>query len=391
MSRIRITGLVALANCVRRTLAGPASAQDVARLREGVARNLRAVDQILAEHRTRPQDLPPQSRKAYQFLKGIDFDRVPVGEAAAGAPGAGGEVRFGGLRRFLESALDDLAEARREGVGPVSARIVTSSRNLEDEIVRTGLRPEQLTAETRQIRGWLAFFSDRANLEAYLGAVERARPVFEKALGDAGRHPLPAMIHFRPMRGLARVRIFRDGTRIAMPTPMMCFTSGQFDALAGLLLRHARDKRSIIEAMAAKAYQDVQAELEALGGVVELTAGMAHDLAAAFARVNQACFGGTMDRPRLTWSRALTSRKFGHYDRASDTVMVSSTLDHASVPEFVVDFIVYHELLHKKHGIDWRSGQARAHTAAFREEERRFARHAEAEAILKGLAKGTNL
>ena len=58
------------------------------------------------------------------------------------------------------------------------------------------------------------------------------------------------------------------------------------------------------------------------------------------------------------------------------------------MPEFVVDFIVYNELLHKKHGVDWRNGQARAHTPAFRQEERRFAQHAEAEAVLKALAKG---
>jgi len=387
MAKVRISGLVSLASRVRRTLTGPVSAQDVARLREQVARNLKIVDQILAEGHARPQDLPSQSEKAYCFLKGLDFDKVPLNGPAAGTSGHVAEVRFCGLRRFLESFLHRLAKTSHDAVGPISNTICRSSRNLEEEIARAQLEPEQLTAETRQIRGWLAFFSDDGNLEAYLGAVERARPVFERVFGKDGHPTLPAIIHFRPMRGLSRVRKHRDGTCVTLPTPMICFTHGQFDTLAGLLRGNSQNRRLVLEAMEAEAYQEVQAELEALGGVVERTAGMAHDLAVTFDRVNQMYFGSAMDRPRLTWNRTLTSRKFGHYDRLSDTILVSATLDHTSVPEFVVDFIVYHELLHKKHGIDWRNGQARAHTPTFRQEERRFAQHAEAEAVLKGLAK----
>ena len=390
MTEVRIKGLVAFANRVRHTLAGPVSTQDVARLQASVARSLQTVEQILAESHARPEDLPSQSRKAYCFLKKIDFDKVPVNGPSAGSATHAGEVRFSGLRRFLESILHRLAKANGDGVDPISDTICRSSRNLEDQIARVGLKPEQLTAETRQIRGWLAFFSDRGNLEAYSGAVERARPGFERVFSKTGHHPMPAIIHFRPMRGMARVRNCRDGMCVAMPTPMTCFTHDQFDTLAGLLQGNRQNRRLVLEAMEAETYQEVQAELEALGGVVERTAGMAHDLEVAFDRVNQMYFGGAMDRPRLTWNRTLTSRKFGHYDRLSDTVLVSSTLDHASVPEFVVAFIVYHELLHKKLGIDWRNSRARVHTAAFREEERRFARHEEAETVLKGLAKGIN-
>jgi len=390
MRRIRITGLVALANRVRRTLAGPVSAKDVARLQASVARSLQTVEQILAESHARPEDLPSQSRKAYCFLKEIDFDKVPVNGPSAGSATHAGEVRFAGLRRFLESILHRLAKASGDGVDPISDTICRSSRNLEDQIARAQLQPEQLTAETRQIRGWLAFFSDRSNVASYLAAVELARGVFEHAFAATRRHSSPGVIHFRPMQGLARIRGYRNGTRVSMPTPMIYFGRDLFETLAGLLLRREPNRQPILEAMAAEPYQDIQAELEALGGVVELTAGMAHDLALAFDRVNKVYFDGRMDRPHLTWNRTFTRSKFGHYDPVRDTVMVSATLDRVSAPEFVVDFIMYHELLHKKLGIDWRNSRARVHTAAFREQERRFARHEEAETVLNGLAKGIN-
>ena len=103
-------------------------------------------------------------------------------------------------------------------------------------------------------------------------------------------------------------------------------------------------------------------------------------------RVNAAYFGVALARPRLVWNRALTGRKFGHYRRSTDTVMLSVSLDAADVPAWVVDFVMYHELLHKKHGIALVNGRRFEHTAAFRAEERRFAECDQADRFLKDLA-----
>jgi hypothetical protein len=113
---------------------------------------------------------------------------------------------------------------------------------------------------------------------------------------------------------------------------------------------------------------------------------MHHDLAAAFDRVNAAYFKGGMSRPHLVWSRTFAARKFGHYDHAHDTVMVNMVLDGKTVPEFAVDFIVYHELLHKQLGILWQSNRMAAHTPEFRERERAFKQYDQAKAVLRKLA-----
>jgi hypothetical protein len=67
--------------------------------------------------------------------------------------------------------------------------------------------------------------------------------------------------------------------------------------------------------------------------------------------------------------------------------MVSATLDSREVPSYVVDFVVYHELLHKKHGATWQNGRQAVHTSSFREDERRFAEYAGAEKTIMDLAK----
>jgi hypothetical protein len=139
--------------------------------------------------------------------------------------------------------------------------------------------------------------------------------------------------------------------------------------------------------MTSEGYQSLRAELESLGGIVETARGAFHDLAASFDRVNAAYFGGKMPRPRLIWNSTFTGRKFGHYDWIADTVMVSRSLDAPTVPEFVVDFLMYHELLHKFHGLHWVNGRGYAHTAEFQHDERKFPRYAEAEEVLNRLTR----
>ena len=129
-------------------------------------------------------------------------------------------------------------------------------------------------------------------------------------------------------------------------------------------------------------------ELDLLGGVVEQTMGVYCDLAASFDRVNAEYFDRSIRRPRLVWSHTFTLRKFGHYDRTRDTVMVSMSLDKKDVPEYVTDFIMYHELLHKTVGVTWNNHRKAAHTPQFLEKERCFHQYHEAKAALKKLASG---
>jgi hypothetical protein len=52
----------------------------------------------------------------------------------------------------------------------------------------------------------------------------------------------------------------------------------------------------------------------------------------------------------------------------------------------VVDFIVYHELLHKKLGIRWQNDRKGVHTPEFLREEKKFSHYAQASEVLKKLA-----
>jgi len=65
-----------------------------------------------------------------------------------------------------------------------------------------------------------------------------------------------------------------------------------------------------------------------------------------------------------------------------DTIVVSKTLDAPEVPEWFVEFILYHEMLHIKHPARLVRGRRVYHTKAFRHDEQRFARYQDALALL---------
>jgi len=116
-------------------------------------------------------------------------------------------------------------------------------------------------------------------------------------------------------------------------------------------------------------------------------AGAVYHLGHVFSRVNRQYFDGAMDRPKLAWTCSVSYRSFGHYVFATDTVLLSASLDRPDVPKLVVDYIMFHELLHKKHGVKLHNRRRMTHTAAFRRDENRFERRSEADEFLKSYSR----
>jgi len=93
------------------------------------------------------------------------------------------------------------------------------------------------------------------------------------------------------------------------------------------------------------------------------------ELEESFERINKVYFEGLMEKPNLVWGQK-SFRKLGHFEYYTNTVVISSIFK--GVPE-LTDYIMYHELLHKKHGgKKTKSGRTIHHSTAFRKEEALF-------------------
>lgn len=92
--------------------------------------------------------------------------------------------------------------------------------------------------------------------------------------------------------------------------------------------------------------------------------------------------------PRLGWSQRVSRRRFGHWDADHETIVISQVLDDPRVPAFVLDYVMYHEILHIVHPP--RPGQGRkrrVHPPEFVAAERRFPQWREADRWLTKLAR----
>ncbi len=381
MRQIRFVGLVRLANHVQRELSRPVSAARCEQLRSDVRRAVAHVSSTLRFHGASLRAVPGPTRRAFEFLCNFDFASVATIDDAAGPPRESLSLR--GITATVEQICERLGRGLAES--PLSIRELVS--RIETANAGAGCRPEHFTARTREHLAWLKFMAEAGNFAAYGDALRRATVAMEAvALHD--RWPRPIVVHLRPTHSIFRARVSEGHTRCLLPTPMIALDLDEFAKLARAIFGRRRPslRAALHQLQLSAAYQELQAELAALAGVIEDTRGLAHDLAESFIRVNTDYFAGAMPRPQLTWNRSITAGKFGHYNFASDTIMLSRALDRPGVPSFVVDHVMHHELLHKKHGIRWHAGRGHAHTPEFRDEERRFAKFNEADEFLRRLA-----
>jgi len=113
--------------------------------------------------------------------------------------------------------------------------------------------------------------------------------------------------------------------------------------------------------------------------------GRYYDLDSVFEDLNSRFFHGLMARPRMSWSQTKTRRILGHYDPAHNAIIISRLFDHPAIPRYVLEYIVYHEMLHLKHPVKLRGSRRCVHSAEFQAEERLFPRASDADAFLKRL------
>ena len=113
--------------------------------------------------------------------------------------------------------------------------------------------------------------------------------------------------------------------------------------------------------------------------VVTTSKGVVYDLDEIFADLNTKYFGDEILKPALTWSAKKTYRILGHHDATHEHIAISKSLDTRDTPRYVVEYVVFHEMLHIHHPTKHVNGRRYNHTAAFKRDERTFAYHTQTE------------
>jgi hypothetical protein len=113
--------------------------------------------------------------------------------------------------------------------------------------------------------------------------------------------------------------------------------------------------------------------------------GDAHNLEEMFSDLNRKYFGGALKRPALGWSQRSWSAQLGYFDPALNHIVLNRRLDRESVPKLVVEYVLFHEMLHVKHPLKATRCHLQAHSREFLKEEKLYPDHAQARRWLRRL------
>lgn len=117
--------------------------------------------------------------------------------------------------------------------------------------------------------------------------------------------------------------------------------------------------------------------------IITTAKGEFYDLEEIFDDLNEYYFDNKIPKPTITWSARKTFRILGHHDSTHNTIAVSRSLDDKKTPQYVVEFVVFHEMLHIFHPTEYRNGRRYNHTPQFRRDEKTFVHFDKAESWIE--------
>ena len=100
--------------------------------------------------------------------------------------------------------------------------------------------------------------------------------------------------------------------------------------------------------------------------------GHVFNLVEIFNQMNDRYFGNTLQMPTLGWSRKNSYWRLGFYDQERNLLVISRVFDQRGVPEEIVRYLVYHEMLHIHFPTERKNGRRIIHSPEFRRVEKQF-------------------
>jgi hypothetical protein len=274
---------------------------------------------------------------------------------------------------------------------------VELSRNLRDTVEdverifnKNNQSAASLPIRSRRAYQWVKFLSIEEHFQRHLDALQRINlflPGFPRSRRITKLGFEFALYHINP---LYKIRERNDSVELVTQESFYCAPDKVLIALLEVALQSQpiSSRQIIRDYTASSQYKTTREYLEYLSRPEDgLAVGKTYNLDHSFGRVNQKYFGGRMAKPHLVWNNQITHRKFGHYQDDTNTIVVSISLDHPRVPRYVLDYVMFHELLHKQLGARQVKNRRYTHTNEFKSKENQYARITEAKQILRSLSR----
>jgi hypothetical protein len=211
-------------------------------------------------------------------------------------------------------------------------------------------------------------------------------------LGCEGRPP-HFIVEYHPYTGLTHtIRLREDTAHVRLSDMLRGAPRFVVEAAAAILLGRLYRRRPPVEML--EKYRQFSYAPVTRRRILRLRkarapraphrpAGAHHDLEPLFDSLNARYFEGALPKPRMLWSARGWRTQLGCFDPALNQIVLNRQLDGPAIPEYVVAYVLYHEMLHQKVPMKFARCRRESHSPEFRREEKRFAYYERAIAFLE--------
>ena len=237
--------------------------------------------------------------------------------------------------------------------------------------------------------------SPRRNPVRVPGGEALMRRMFTR-IGCEGRPP-HFEVEFYPYSSLTlTIRSREETTHVRFSDLLQRAPREVLEGAAALLLARVyrrRAPRSLVEAYLRYARSDrTRGRIQRMRSrrvlrVPTAPQGNHYNLGALFDRLNHEYFAGELRRPHIGWSTRSWRRQFGCYDPGPNQIVLNRRMDRPEIPQFVVEYVLFHEMLHVKHPTRRSGCTLVSHSREFRGAEKCFPQFAVARKYLDRMAR----
>lgn len=263
----------------------------------------------------------------------------------------------------------------------LQGEIAASVRRIEQNCRNHSCYPADMSDSSYRAYLWMVFLSKDHNLAQHLSFLQRFLERWNTESGKVVEVDLynSAMIF--------QCKTSRKNVHITFNEGFISATHAEVEILLACCLHSTQKNMAALRSISRSApYQRTIKKIWQHTPQSSLsTRGEYYDLLPLFHAINSEYFHGNLQVPRLKWSAKKATRRLGYYHPDSDTISISPFLDQKDIPPYVIEYVLYHEMLHKKLGLKAANSYRIAHTTQFKQLEHNFKAYQDAEAFLKSL------
>lgn len=275
----------------------------------------------------------------------------------------------------------------------LAAKISRKVARLKKSLKSRASSPSHLPLPSYRAFLWLAFLADSTHLSQHLQALTEFQRMADEILSDDIRfnqffnRTFELNLFYLPY--IYQTKTDKRQVRIAVHEAMI---SAPQDIKRDLLLAALKNRKPALKNLRSYCSSPAYYKTEAIirGGHAAQGSspqGKTIDLIEVFEKVNREYFHARLEQPQICWSTRKSYRRLGTYSAQLDQVTISRALDSADHPAYLIEFIMYHELLHKHLGVQRANSGKHNHTKSFKEYEMNFRFYEEATEYMKTLGR----